>query len=407
MTTSINSKYYHQPMDDKTPTSTKGEIFHHIKELFNQERFKIGIVKLVRSVLGLADKSKGTSDFKGTISTLGLVTDVIQVLNIPKTIGDFQTNKGNSLKQAALSFKLLDQTLTIGKILGFFGAVDLGIVAGTLGKIPTIGAGAAKAFSFGNITLIASAIESSLDIALSVRAIKASKKAIGHTLDKKTFWKTVNPAQAADARIAKGMEKKQKADVSMQEAQKRVNEAEEKLKQCEEKESALQSKIQSASHTGKKFLLKLKHSFAKRSLERAFRRHAQEAQKKESAQEKVTKLETRIKSWTRLKSESPTTFQTLKDRKIEKWDLKEAIQKRKIKDEKVGIGINAMIVAICVAVLAITTITIISVSFLAWPITLLGLAISVGATGFAIWRQCRKQPTYKSVPLSKLWESRA
>ena len=261
-------------------------------------------------------------------------------------------------------------------------------------------------YTAGGGNVVVTVTQSSLDISLGVRKIRASKKVIGHCVTKQLFWSSVNPATAAATRIQTSQSKLSATQSKLHQAKQKENSAQADFDQKETKHTALTAKMQ-VSSGAKRALLKLSVALAKSRVKRAYKRYLQESKSIKTLKDRIATLEKRIAGWEKLRKGTPPEFKALKERKVEKWNIKQAIQKRTIRDEKIGITINALVIAISVAAIALTVLAFMSLPFTAIPMAILGITISGIGFSFAIWKQYRKKQHYNSVPLSSLYEPQA
>lgn len=410
----INTHLYHLPAQPDKPKSRLARAYHHFKEVAKEDSARIGTLKTVRAALSLHD-ALVSSDHKDIRATIGAVTDIIRVFNIPGTIANLIKERKNKLKTAMNSLDLTSGVFSGLKVLDFFKAIDLGVVANTMGKIPVIGLQAAKILPFTNIVNIVDIVRSSLSIHQSRKEIRGEKKKKIKHADKKTEWEKIQKSGNIDAKFISGklgasLLKKSKAFEEKRAAESKMTGALKKYTKCATKHEQLLKILESCS-TSKKLRLKMETYRAFGRAKRAKNEYEKAVKQFETQTVKWAKYDTKVRNWKefpeRIKSMNKPveSVKKLAELKVAKWDRKTTQSNRMIRNSKISIGINTASIIVTIASMVLTFLALSAIPFVSIPLAIAFLALAVIGTGFFIWKKVRKDVTYKTVPLSMLWEN--
>jgi hypothetical protein len=409
----INAKFYHLPDQTALPKSRLAKAFHYFKEVAKDDDARSGTLKTARAALSLHEALVG-SDSKDIRAAIGFATDALKVFNIPATIATLIKERKNKIKTAINSLDLIGGVFSGFRILDYFKAIDLGVVANTMGKIPVIGVQAAKILPFTNIVNIVDIVRSSIAIHQARKEIKSEKKKKSQYADKKTEWGKIQTSGKIDkqfivTRLNTSLLKRSKAYEEKKTAESKMTDALKKFTKCVTKHESLLKILQSCS-TSEKLRLKWKTYRAFGKARRAKNEYEKAVKQFQAQTVKWDKYDTKVKNWNEFENKIKSVNQPvesvkkLAELKVEKWDRKTVKSNKLIRDNKISIGLKTASIIVMVASMVLTFLALSTISFVAIPLAVALLAIVVIGTGIAIWKKVRKDVTYKAVPISMIWE---
>jgi hypothetical protein len=410
----IKTQFYHLPVKTDLPKTRIAQAFHQFKEAAKEENVRTGTLKTVKAALQLHEVLLG-ADHKDIRAGIGFAVDTVKVFNIPITIAKIIQDRKSKLKTLVNTLDLLTGVFAGLKVLDYFKAIDLGIVARALGHIPVIGKEVAKVLPFSNIVSIVDIVRSSFSIHQSRKEIKTEKKKKIKHASKRDEWEQIRKDGKithafVEKKLASSIEKKVAALDEKTAAEEKMTEALKKYTKRVAKHENLLKDLENCSPSAK-FRLKRASYRAFGRAKRARNEYEKALGHFQTQAKKWAKYEERVTNWTEFENMIPKVNQPvqsvkkLSELKISKWDRKTLKSDKTIRDSKISIGINTASIVVMVASMVLTILALSALPFVSIPLTIAFIALAAIGMGFFIWKKVRDDITYKAVPISMLWEN--